>query len=368
MNKINQMIRQVFIGCCLLLLPANAVIANNLPVQAELDHFLNDAAQKGFVGIVSLIDQNGSIYHRGLGDAIEGQAIYNENTVIDIASVTKQFTAAAFVKLVEEGKVSPNDTLSTYFINVPDDKKNITLHQLLTHTAGFQSHLGYDDEAISKTTYLTKAFEAPLLQKPGAGYRYSNIGFTIVTAVIEQVTGTTYEDYLYKAFWEPAGLLTTGYFRPDWQRHTVAKRLKPDEGLSSQLDVLRRTDGKAWHLFGNGGILSTASDMLKWHQALAGNAVLSEQAKKTLYSQYVPEDDSGDYFYGYGWSIVPNYHGQKMIWHNGGGPFGRAEFWRFPEQGSAIFVATHTRAIEPYYVAKGIAAILRGEKPEPVKP
>ncbi len=108
--------------------------------------------------------------------------------------------------------------------------------------------------------------------------------------------------------------------------------------------------------------------MLRWHRALLGDKILSGASRELLFSAHVPEDADGVYHYGYGWSVVPNYDGKKLVWHNGGGYFSRAELWRFPEDGTAFFVATHDPRVEPYKIADGLALILHGKTPEPVTP
>ena len=222
------------------------------------------------------------------------------------------------------------------------------MHQLLTHTSGFPDAIGRDEERIDRDAYLTRAFKAPLNRAPGQSYEYSNVGFSVLAAVIEKVSGQPYETYLFNTLWEPAGMYATGYYRPDWRAHTVPMMDEPYDDLSSQKQLLDRGQGQIWHLTGNGGLLSTAGDMLRWHRALLGTNILSDASKKLLFTPHVHEDEDG-YFYGYGWSIVPDFHGHKLIWHNGGSYFSHAEFWRFPETGMALFIASHNRQVNPLF-------------------
>ncbi len=159
-----------------------------------LDSFLSDANSKGFVGVVGVSNADGTVYMRGFGDAAAGKP-YDESTIADIASITKQFTGAAILKLREQGKLALDDRLDRFFPKVPEDKAAITLHQLLTHTAGFPDGIGKDQEAISRQDYLARAFKAPLILKPGERYEYSNVGFSLLAAVIEKVSAQSYETY-----------------------------------------------------------------------------------------------------------------------------------------------------------------------------
>ncbi|WP_417462308.1 serine hydrolase domain-containing protein [Kordiimonas sp.] len=331
-----------------------------------LTDFLNDAEEKGFKGVVAVSGPDGTIFSRGFGTADTMGTAYSPQTVVDIASVTKQFTGAAILTLFEDGKLSLNDRLNRFFPDVPTDKGAITVHQLLTHTAGLPHGLGEDKEIIGKQDYIARAFATPLILRPGERYEYSNVGFTLAAAIIEQVSGQSYEDYLYEALWKPAGMVATGYLRPNWNDRPMQTHAAPIEGFHAQQELLEKADGKFWHLTGNGGLLSTAENILKWHRALLKNTVLSDESKALLFEPHVPEDADGVYHYGYGWSVVPDYLGKKLVWHNGGSYFATADFWRFPAQGTAFFIASHEGDIPTFMVADGIAAILLGKTPRPV--
>ncbi|WP_417458570.1 serine hydrolase domain-containing protein [Kordiimonas sp.] len=331
-----------------------------------LTRFLDDAESKGFKGVVAISGPDSTIYARGFSSAGPDGTAYSAETVVDIASITKQFTGAAVMTLVEAGRLSLDDSLDKFFPDIPNDKAAITLHQLLTHTAGLPHNVGEDKEAIDKQSYLARAFSAPLIHVAGERYEYSNVGFTFAAAIIEEVTGQPYEDYLFEALWKPAGMFTTGYMRPQWNGRTMQTPAAPVEGFRTPLELMEKSGGGFWHLVGNGGILSTAEDMLKWHRALLGNTILSAKSKALLFAPHVPEDEDGVYHYGYGWSIVPDYLGEKLVWHNGGSYFATADFWRFPSQGTAFFIASHEGDIPTYMVADGLAAILLGKTPRPV--
>lgn len=338
------------------------VAANDLNFvnKESIDKVVERARARGFVGIVSISSADQLVYGRGVGDAVQGRAGYTTETVVDIASVSKQFTGAAIVKLEQEKRLSLNDTLDKYFPSVGGDKGSISLHQLLTHTAGFKRHIGRDEEAMSKEAYIDRALTTPLLKQPGQGYHYSNVGYSLLAVIIEMTSGQSYEDYLYSALWQPAAMFETGYFRPDWSDRIVPKLGGPHAGLNSALEILQKNGADSWHLFGNGGVLSTSQDMMKWHRALLGNSILSVDSKEKLFGSHVPEHDPG-YYYGYGWSVVPDYAQGRLVWHNGMSFFGKAEFWRFPESGLAIFVASHSGDVSPWSVADELAVVIHGD-------
>lgn len=332
--------------------------------EAAISHVLDEAANEGFEGVVGISDKNGTFFMRAYGDAVKGATPYSEDTLVDIASITKQFTGAAILKLREQGKLKLDDRLDKYFNNLPDDKKAITLHQLLTHTAGMPDLIGRDEEPLSREAYLKRAFGAPLVHTPGTVHSYSNVGYSVLGAVIEIASSEPYETYLFENIWKPAGLFTTGYYRPDWRGYVAPQITEPVAGLLSQKQLLDELHGDNWHLRGNGGLLSTASDMLKWHRALLGTKILNAESKKLLFAPHVSEGQEG-FYYGYGWAVEPGYAGGPLIWHNGGSYFSRAEFWRFPESGFGIFIATHKRTAGPNVIADSLARILSGISPDP---
>ena len=118
------------------------------------------------------------------------------DTVYDTMSMTKQFTAAAILKLEMMGKLRVSDPISKFVGPVPDDKRAITLHHLLTHTAGLTEGLGGDYEALSQREMLDGALESELRSAPGTEYSYSNLGYSMLAAIIEQVSGRSYEEFL----------------------------------------------------------------------------------------------------------------------------------------------------------------------------
>lgn len=313
-------------------------------IAGRVDAFMQNLEAEGYAG--SLIVEAGGqlILAEGYGaaDRETGTPVTVE-TVFDIGSVTKQFTAAAILKLEAQGRLAVGDPISRFFGNVPEDKKAVTLHQLLTHTAGFQEGLGDDYQPISRGAYLDLALCTPLAHPPGATYSYSNVGYSLLAAVIELVTGQPYEVYLRENLFRPAGMAHTGYVLPDWQDdrlahgYTTASGRTKDRG--TPLDYPFAEDGPYWNLRGNGGILSTAADMYRWHQALRGNAVLSEASKKKLFTPHVAEGYEQESYYGYGWVIVPTPLGTLQT-HNGGNGIFFADVYRFVDADTFIFITS----------------------------
>jgi CubicO group peptidase (beta-lactamase class C family) len=308
---------------------------------ASIDEFLAEAVPDG-ASLTVLAARNGEIVYGegfGLADREAGFAA-GLDTVYDIGSVTKQFTAAAILRLELAGALTVTDPITRFFDGVPEDKRGITLHQLLTHTAGLVEQLGDDYDALSRDDLLAGAAGSDLLWPPGSEYRYSNLGYSVLAAVIEEVSGTGYERYLAEELFGPAGMAQTGYVLPAWERERVAveyDRRGAPQGRPNEHPW--DADGPYWNLRGNGGILSTARDMFRWHLALDGTGVLSAEAKAKLFEPHVLEDN-GETHYGYGWVIVSD-GADRIAWHNGGNGWSFTDYLRSVEEGGlAVWWAT----------------------------
>jgi CubicO group peptidase (beta-lactamase class C family) len=308
---------------------------------AAVREALDDLEDRGFGGVV-LIDIGGEVFTEGMGMADRRAGLANgPSTVFDIGSLTKQFTAAAILRLEMDGVLSVDDTLGDHVTGLPADRSAMTLHQLLTHTAGLPDTLGDDDEPVSRDEYLELVASTPLVRSPGTSYEYSNVGYSLLAAVVEIVTGQSYDQYLRDALFEPAGMLSTGYVLPDFDEHDVAVGYDGDEAVGRPNELGWDDDGPFWHLRGNGGILSTAEDMHRWHVALLGDDILDAAAKEKFYARHTTEGPDADTFYGYGWAIVPTPFDTWLVTHNGGNGIFFADFLRFLDEDVTIFLATN---------------------------
>jgi CubicO group peptidase (beta-lactamase class C family) len=330
---------------------------------ARLDEFLGRLADWGFSGSV-LVAKGGDVaLARGYGLADrENKRPFTADTVSCIGSVTKQFTAAAILKLEMQGKLSVNDPLGKYFKDVPADKEGITLHHLLTHSAGLASDFGDDYEKISRDEIVRRALGSKLQSKPGARYSYSNAGYSLLGAVVEIVSGQGYEAYLHENLFVPAGMNQTGYRIPRWRPEELAQGYQRGRRWGTPLDHPWAQDGPYWMLRANGGILSTVNDMYRWHRALEGKKVLSRAAKEKLFAPHVRADETGTQFYGYGWSVGRSLGGKRLIGHNGSNGIFFAEVRRYPDDGVYLCYLTNVDELVGGQVGRWIDRILFGGK------
>ena len=309
----------------------------------SVEKFLDDTLPDETSGTV-VAARAGEIAHcKGFGLAHRAAKVAAGcDTAYDIMSMTKQFTAAAILKLEMMGELRVSDPMSKFVGPVPDDKRAITLHHLLTHTSGLTDQLGGDYEALSREEMLDGALESELRSVPGSEYSYSNLGYSILAAIVEKASGTSYERFLTSHLFEPAGMRQTGYVLPEWKPDRVAVEYdKNGEPKGRPFDHPWAEDGPYWNLRGNGGLLSTARDMFRWHAALEGDEVLSESAKDKMFEPHVPEEEGGDSYYGYGWVVSPTDEG-RIVWHDGGNGWSLGVMARFPDQDAMVFwVSNH---------------------------
>jgi CubicO group peptidase (beta-lactamase class C family) len=263
------------------------------------------------------------------------------DTVYDIGSLTKQFTAAAIVKLEMRHQLDVHDPISRWIGPVPPDKAAITVQQLLTHTSGLVDALGDDYERLTRRRLVRQAMASPLRTTPGTAYHYSNLGYSLLALIVESASGTTYERFLARELFRPAGMRQTGYVLPHWRRSDVAVEYDA-RGVAQgrPFDHPWAATGPWWNLRGNGGLLSTAADLARWQRALLDHRVLDRRAQRELFRPRVPEEPGGETWYGYGWVLLDTPLG-RVAWHNGGNGWSYAEIARVLGTGAMVFWVTN---------------------------
>jgi CubicO group peptidase (beta-lactamase class C family) len=193
--------------------PAQATDPNvdSIAASARLSEAFDALEAAGFTGIVGLSLDGETVLMRGAGEADpQTGRLFGPDTQVDIASITKSYTGMLAAQLISDGTLSADLRLADVFHDVPADKADITLHQLLTHAAGLPGGVGDDLVDEDFDTFRANAFAAPLRFEPGTAYYYSNVGFSLAAAIIERATGQTYETLLRDRL-AAAGIRDTGY-------------------------------------------------------------------------------------------------------------------------------------------------------------
>ncbi|MDT0553038.1 serine hydrolase domain-containing protein [Urechidicola vernalis] len=339
---------------------------------SKIDLYLATGSKNGFSGAVSVVKNGEIIINKGYGKANKDtQTLNNPNTIFDIGSNTKQFTSTAILKLVELNKLNVTDSLSKYFTELPIDKRNITIHQLLTHTAGFSESIGRDFSDISQKDFFEKLFESKLLSEPGEKYSYSNAGYSILGRIIELASAQSYEAFLKEHLFLPAGMLQTGYLLPKWDTKQMSHGYNRNIIEMEPTITRYQADGDVnWNLKANGGINSTQNDMLLWYKALKTNIILTPKSFKKLTTPYQNTSSSeSTSSYGYGWGVKKLENSSKRITHNGSnGTYWHTLIW-YPKEDIFIVYATNANSSKVEGIAYVVAKIILDESyaPEPIK-
>lgn len=324
--------------------------------QQMADHLSNLLNEGRFMGSVLVAQNDDILLNEGFGQANAAAEIPNQpETQFRIGSLTKQFTAAAILKLQEQGLLNVQDPVAKYLPDYPRGNE-ITIHQLLIHTAGIPNYERRQDlpqvvqSPISLDDLIDTFSNQPLDFPPGQQYRYSSSGYVVLTKIIEIVSGQLYADYLEDQILIPANMANSGYdyLSPDLPNPAVGYHLTPGGPRPAIL-----TDS-SWPT-GAGALFSTVGDLYRWDRALYEDDVLSAASRDAFFTPWTDTGQGADY--GYGWDIGTT-AGRPSIVH-GGGIFGFASFMaRFPEDDAVIIVLSNGIQMPPRIVAEDLAQIL----------
>lgn len=296
------------------------------------------------------------VFAKAFGPAdIELNVPLNADSVFRIGSVTKQITAAAVMRLVEQGKISLDATIQTYLPEFPEKQWPVTVRQLLAHTSGIWSYTD-DDKFMGRETALelTPAEliatfkDKPLEFEPGTKYNYSNSGYYLLGSIVEKASGKPYATYVQEEFFGPLGLTRTRYesnsdIVPGRAQGYTLKNGKIANDAAIGADV----PGAA------GSLLSTASDLVRWEISLSSGKIVTPESFTQMTTSALLADGKKT---NYGFGLEMNeWEGRQRIAH-GGGIFGfTSMLLALPDDGLTIAVLSNSDTVSPGKVADSIA-------------
>lgn len=307
----------------------------------KIDSLLNTMYLSGQINGNFLVAEKGKvIYKKSFGIANEEtKQPLNENSVFEIASVSKQFTAMAIMMLHEKGKLNLDDTLSK-FIPELAFYKGITIRHLLNHTSGLPDYMELFEKIFDKSKIATNkdvitifAQRQPkVIFTPNSKYEYCNTGYALLASIIEKASGETYNNFLQKTIFKPLRMNNTFVYK----RRLSPKKIDNyaygyvySDSLKKYAlpDDLKETKMVIWldGVVGDGGINSTVNDLLKWDRALYTNKLLPKKEMNEMFNVTVLNDNT-QIKYGYGWQIENHAEFGKIVYHGGGWP-GYATFF-----------------------------------------
>jgi CubicO group peptidase (beta-lactamase class C family) len=323
-----------------LLVSAAVCRAQEAPRTAAVDQYLQRMAAFGFSGAILVMQDGKILLEKGYGLADRARNVpVTPDTLFDIGSIVKTFTATAVQHFVDSGKVSLDDTLPKYFDDVPADKRAITIRQLMTHTAGLPLYTGDDYELIPREKMVEMAFAEKLRFEPGTQWAYCNSCYSLLAAVLEKVSGKQYEQYVHDHLLVPAGMTRTGYVIPNFLDRSVARGYNGQTDDGSPLQKAWYGDGPSWSLRGNGGFLSSVRELALWARALDGTKIASA-ATKARAAEAVIETGRGADKMAYGWFVQDTPQG-RMVAHSGGNGFFGNNLRRYIDRNVVVIFSTN---------------------------
>jgi CubicO group peptidase (beta-lactamase class C family) len=327
------------------------------------DYLTKLSVEKNFSGGLLIIKDGQKFFSKGYGWADKENKIpFTNSTLASMGSITKAFTAAAVMKLVEQKKLSVDDPLKKYFPLIPTDKAGITIHQLLTHSSGFHEFLqndGGDFEKIGTKEFLAKAFAEPLAFKPGEKAVYTNVGMSILGIIIEQVSGLDYDVFLSKELFAPVGIRNIGYHYPVSKQDLVANGYQNGKNWGThQQHFDKAGGGPFWNLKANGGLEASLDDMFLWANAFTDHTILNEATIRKMFTAQIQEDGyGGKSSFGYGCNISLSRRNTKMIDNGGSNGIYFARLVRLPEEGVVFYMVTNESSINTNMVLPNITQL-----------
>ncbi len=283
-------------------------------------------------------------------------------TIYEIGSNTKQFTSAAIMKLVEQGRVKLDDDLSKYVPQFPLNGKKVSIRQLLNHTSGIHSYTSSPgwpktwNDALSPDAIVKFVAADTFDFAPGTAYRYNNTGYVLLGMVIEKASGQKYANYLDAQFFKPLGLRSTSYCPSKTANPAFALGYSKGPNATTRAQFMDLS-----HPFSAGALCSTVGDFAKWQRALDGGKVVSP-ASYALMSTADTLNSGRKINYGFG--LVPGvFNGHKTVAHTGGIPgFASAAIY-VPDDTLSIVVFTNYDAESPQTLVQNLLRVAYGEAP-----
>jgi CubicO group peptidase (beta-lactamase class C family) len=329
-------------------------------VSAKIDRYIRAEMRKQKIPGVSLaVLRNGKIAilkSYGLAN-VEHQVPVKPETVFQSGSIAKQFTAAAVMVLVQDGRISLDDKITKFFPDAPATWNKITVRHLLTHTSGMGDYPAEIDlrRDYTEDEYLEHFMKAPLAFSPGAKWDYSNVGYVTLGILIRKVTGKFYGDFLQERIFGPLGMTTARVIsETDIVPNRAAGYRLVDGVLKNQEWVSPTTNTTA-----DGSLYFTILDLAKWDAALYTNQALKQSSLAQIWTPATLNDGNLK-AYGFGWH-TDVIHNRRVIFHGGAWQGFKSSVFRFLDDKLTIIFLANSWETNDIRLTRGLAAIFYPE-------
>ncbi|MEH7236701.1 serine hydrolase domain-containing protein [Bacillus sp. JJ1562] len=367
----------IFTILFMFLLPTSHISAKDT-LDSELHSYIENYIEKQRIPgtAISIIENDKVIYSETIGHTGGNVKEVTQDTPFSLGSISKSFTALAVLKLAEEGLIGLDDPINNYLpsftLKDKEASTKITITQLLTQTSGISTYdgmaisdLGSDErDAIQTNIHLLS--DTKLTETPGTLHQYSNANFSILAALIEEVTGQSYADFMDEQIFNPLGM---NHAAADFERAY-------DRGYQSGYQSWFGFPVKSKVPYDNGGapygyITASSNDMVHYLKALIQRneeKLVNEELLNLSFSPHVQTGETR--YYGFGWRITNPGSDKEMIWHSGSTPDSRTDIFFYPEtKWGAVILTNKEHILEEaalIHFRNGIISIMNGEEPTKV--
>lgn len=359
-----------FAPCLALAALLSPAVCHAAPVTAaQVDAVFKDYDRKDSPGCALAVIQDGKIvYSKGYGMAsLEHGVAISPQTVFDIGSTSKQFTAASILLLARDGRLALDDDIRKHVPEMPDYGTPVTIRHLLHHTSGIREYvtllafsgINFQDVATDEESLVAIARQKSLDFPPGSEHGYSNSGYFLLSVIIERASGKTYRDFAQERIFTPLGMASTQILNDHTlviPRRATSYGPRQEGGFAVEMSN--------WEQTGDGGVQTTVEDLAKWdrnfYDPKVGGPWLIEQLQEvgTL-------NDGEKLTYARGLQVM-EYRGLRRVSHAGGWAGYRAEMIRFPEQKLSTITLCNLGSTNPSGLAQQVADLYLGDRLKPV--
>jgi CubicO group peptidase (beta-lactamase class C family) len=313
--------------------------------QSRLETFLERRARRGFTGQVLVARGTTVLVMGGYGVLRPGsEAPVTADSIMPLASLTKPFTASAVLALAADGRLRLDDPIGMHLPGLDAPWRDVPIAHFLLHTAGLPAEIvnrAWDGhpwfEPVARDEFIAQLRHFPPDHPPGDVFNYSNVGYSVLGALIEHVSGDTWERYLRERLLAPSGIRHIGLLAPEWPREKLVHGREQGRDRGSYFDQPRLSDGLGWRLRASGDLQGSAAAMMGWWQGIRDGRWLPPDWLSTWITPRVDEPDGSSYGYGLHFRDSP---AGPVIGHTGGDGIFSADWSWFVEPDILIYVAS----------------------------
>jgi CubicO group peptidase (beta-lactamase class C family) len=301
-----------------------------------------------FMGSVMVAKNRQVLFSKGYGMAdLEWNVPNSSSTRFNIASMTKQFTAASILLLEDRRKLKTDDLVKKYLPDAPASWDKITIYYLLTHTSGISNGAATYEPGPPETLVL---HDAPLNFQPGEQWAYTNLGYIVLGYLVEKISGQTYEEFFQENIFKPLGMKDSGLIS---FVTVIPRRATGYWPGANGIENAERPDPR--YGFSAGALYSSTEDLLRWEEGLLGGKLLTPASLRKMTTPFKSDYACGLY--------VHRVNGHLVIEHDGNNIGFNADMAYYPEEKLAVIVLANLNGTVTGEMTKALASVAHGEAP-----